>query len=869
MSKKLGIGALALFVISSVGCGGGGGGGGGDSVDENVDNVEIVDNALVSSSGSVAYGEFPGEQFSFSATRGHAYTVTVTSTLGDADAMLTSKPFLDEETTSSFYTSSNTAPEPEIMSFIGNVETVYAYVYTEFTGSSDYTFRVTENHLEVGGAAHTGYLYSDENIYYSFDALAGKSYRVTVTPTTVCVKRTGCDEDDIEADLRVYANASGTGDTLSTGTTIGSSYNDGKDEIAFTATEDGIHYIRVDGGYETNFSVDVEEIGEQPDLVVSIDEAIAGESEITLNYTIRNRGMSSAAPFSVYFLADSATIPAATNVQGLQEMISVELDSGESYTGTIALPNSSISGTAYGIVDPEGVVAEDDEINNVSPGLPWTIYVEAPRTYDFENGQLPAEFVSSEDASWVIDSTTNSDGGTYSLKAGTIGNDERSCFEISAGNVGTLSFQWKVESADDDPVKFLVNGSNRNSIDGVRDWRTVTYTPSNAGVNHYKWCFRNNKDGISYGRNTAWIDNIQFTIAKPNLTVSLTGASTDGANVTLDYTVYNGGNADAAASTLQLWPHLDSAPLVNYAGGTAVQIPVIATRSNYTGSTTIPYNLTTTGRAYAAIDSPFDSIDEVNEADNVSSVRTWSYQPNLKVAITASSDGANVTVNYIVSNTGSADAPASTLQIWPSLVSAPLVSDTGGTAVAIGAIPVGESVSGSSVFVNANLSGTAYAAIDSPDNSIVESNESDNVSGGAPWIGTTPLVAYSFEDGQLPAEFVASGNMGWAVVSDRAAEGTYSIRSWGINDYQSACTSVTAANSSAITFAWSVSSRYNDYLRFYIDDVLQDSIHREIPWTNKKYEFTAASHTFKWCYIKDSYSYSGADAGWVDAIRIY
>jgi len=70
-------------------------------------------------------------------------------------------------------------------------------------------------------------------------------------------------------------------------------------------------------------------------------------------------------------------------------------------------------------------------------------------------------------------------------------------------------------------------------------------------------------------------------------------------------------------------------------------------------------------------------------------------------------------------------------------------------------------------------------------------------------------------------------------------------------------------------FYWKVSSESNyDYLRFYIDGVLQNGISGEVDWQQMIYALGSGSHTLRWVYSKDSGLSSGSDCAWLDRIVV-
>jgi hypothetical protein len=81
--------------------------------------------------------------------------------------------------------------------------------------------------------------------------------------------------------------------------------------------------------------------------------------------------------------------------------------------------------------------------------------------------------------------------------------------------------------------------------------------------------------------------------------------------------------------------------------------------------------------------------------------------------------------------------------------------------------------------------------------------------------------------------------------------------------------SVTVDGPTSLSFYWKVSSESGyDFLRFYIDSVLQYSISGTVDWTQRNYALGAGSHVLTWTYAKDESLNSGFDCGWVDHVSI-
>lgn len=135
---------------------------------------------------------------------------------------------------------------------------------------------------------------------------------------------------------------------------------------------------------------------------------------------------------------------------------------------------------------------------------------------------------------------------------------------------------------------------------------------------------------------------------------------------------------------------------------------------------------------------------------------------------------------------------------------------------------------------------------------------------------TVGLQLEDFETGDLaglPWQTTGSGT--WFVQSATVHEGDYAAQSGNITHGQSTSLEVTMPDLSedSISFWVKVSSEANwDFLRFYIDDVLQKSWSGDVDWKPEQFAVAAGTRTFRWTYSKDGNTTNGSDAGWVDYI---
>lgn len=129
-----------------------------------------------------------------------------------------------------------------------------------------------------------------------------------------------------------------------------------------------------------------------------------------------------------------------------------------------------------------------------------------------------------------------------------------------------------------------------------------------------------------------------------------------------------------------------------------------------------------------------------------------------------------------------------------------------------------------------------------------------------------------FEQGDLTG-WTTSGYDNWYVDNSDVKDGAYSARSGnmgGLNNVSSTLQrSITFGVNAILSFWWKVNSEGGwDYLSFYLDSALQNSISGSTSWQQLQYNLGTGDHNLQWVYSKDSSVTSGLDAGWVDDVRV-
>lgn len=264
----------------------------------------------------------------------------------------------------------------------------------------------------------------------------------------------------------------------------------------------------------------------------------------------------------------------------------------------------------------------------------------------------------------------------------------------------------------------------------------------------------------------------------------------------------------------------------------------------------------------------------------VSGTNTWVHEFNISINAPALSFGNMLIQDPTGNNNGRID-PGETVTILIPLNnsgaaaspngSATLTSSTNGITINSGTSnfstisPAGSANQSFSVSASSSMSvGTAASFVFAATAGAYTANKTESSAIG--------LIMEDFESGNFNSfPWTFGGNLPWTVVNTGAYAGSYAAKSGTITDNQTSTMETTRVltTGGTLSFWYKVSSEASyDYLKFYVDGVLQNSPGwaGTIDWTQATYTLSAGTRTLKWEYYKDGTVSGGSDCAWIDNI---
>jgi len=129
-----------------------------------------------------------------------------------------------------------------------------------------------------------------------------------------------------------------------------------------------------------------------------------------------------------------------------------------------------------------------------------------------------------------------------------------------------------------------------------------------------------------------------------------------------------------------------------------------------------------------------------------------------------------------------------------------------------------------------------------------------------------PGLAEALDVSAVP---VTSSSPAWFGQSQTTADGLDAAQSAAIGHNSSSAMEIQLTGPVTLTFRWKVSSEASyDQLKLFIDGAEVRAISGEQGWITSAHHINGGVHSVRWVYSKDNSVSAGADAGWVDQLRI-
>jgi Leucine-rich repeat (LRR) protein len=118
--------------------------------------------------------------------------------------------------------------------------------------------------------------------------------------------------------------------------------------------------------------------------------------------------------------------------------------------------------------------------------------------------------------------------------------------------------------------------------------------------------------------------------------------------------------------------------------------------------------------------------------------------------------------------------------------------------------------------------------------------------------------------------FATGGDSVWFAQSTNTHDGVEAWQSGPLNDDEENWLEATVTGPGLLRFWWAVDSEEGfDFLVFEMDGDYQADISGASTWSRMTLDLGEGTHTLRWTYSKDGSEAEGADAGWVDRIKLF
>ncbi|MBW7989638.1 MAG: hypothetical protein FVQ84_06430 [Planctomycetes bacterium] len=511
------------------------------------------------------------------------------------------------------------------------------------------------------------------------------------------------------------------------------------------------------------------------------------------------------------------------------------------------------------------------------------------------------------------------------VQSGDILDEQSSLIRTTVSGAGTVSFFWKVSSEDGyDFLEFFIDGVLQDQISGLVDWHQMMYTISDPGSHILEWRYL--KDySVSGGDDSGWIDLMEWSNGNQPPSDPLSEAldtnlsfTTDGDAGWFSQTAMAFFDGDAAQSGELLDEQesliqttVDGAGTLNFFWKVSSEVGYDYLEFYIDGvlQDRISGSIDWHQMVYAITDPGLHVLDwryVKDEGVSSGSDSGWIDQVQWSGGTQPPSDGPlsqALDTGLSFTTAGEADWFDQTAVAFfdGDAAQSGVILDNQESLMQTTVIGAGTfsfywkvSSEGDYDFLEFYIDGVlqdrisgsidwhqmAYTITDSSshilewryfkDFSVSEGDDSGWID-LVEWSGGSqpPSVGPLSEAVDSNLNFTTAGDAEWFSQTETTYFGGDAAQSGVITDEQSSLIQTTVIGAGTFSFYWKVSSEENyDFLEFYIDGVLQDSISGLEDWHQMIYAITeSGSHTMEWRYVKDWSESIGVDGGWVDFVE--
>ncbi len=452
----------------------------------------------------------------------------------------------------------------------------------------------------------------------------------------------------------------------------------------------------------------------QADMVVTSMTVKTSKTTGTFTVKVCNQGTAASGKVSYLWLyANRGAAPTSTaKANKVLGVVSLAPNACKTYIWSVP-GKAGNSYKAWALVDPQNLIKESSESNNVYGPVPWAL--SSPKTADLSISNLTA-------------STTT--GGVVTYKASA-------CNKGTAAVTGTFTVGFYANRGS--APNYATAPTGQATIIGlaVGQCKTVTFTTTLKNGTYSSWAFADVKNKVpeSSETNNAYGPvkvTVTVVVPKPDLYIaSMTATMSSYSYTRFRVSVCNKGSVTASYSTLELYLNRASKPTASTPGNMTTSVYTLAPGACSTRSFSTVLSPGTYS-SWAYIDRT-NAVSEVSETNNtygpVKVVVPGTGKPDLQV-INVSTSQANGYVYYYITvcNKGTATSGNTTIDLYYHSAAKPTGSAPGNYTTSLQSLTTGACTTRTAYLTLPGGTYKSWVYLDRT-NIVMESNETNNIYG--------------------------------------------------------------------------------------------------------------------------------------------